>query len=85
MNVVMANCWKRRRKRYCGHIDKINQNNIRKSLSFQVPIWYKGVYREKAFAVLKPFLEENILNERMRICMRKFAQKIEYIQKRFKD
>ena len=34
MNVVMSNQWKRRRKRYGGHIDIIYKNDIRKNITF---------------------------------------------------
>ena len=40
---------------------------------------------EIAIQILKPFLEENILNEKMRICIRSYAHKIYYIQKRVRD
>lgn len=34
MNVVIANIWKRRRKRWGGAIDFINKNIIRRALTF---------------------------------------------------
>ena len=54
MNVVMANQWKRRRKRYGGDINLINRNNIRKNITFQMICWV-DLRSHQSFQILKPF------------------------------
>ena len=60
------------------------RNFVRRSLTFYSNTQFENK-REKAFAVLKPFLEENIHLERIRMKVRTFCSQIEFMQKKIRD
>ena len=87
MNLVIANLWKRRMRKWCGqNADRglYYRNFVRRSLTFYANSQVENK-REKALAILKPFLEENIHLERIRVRVRTFCSQIEFMQKKIRD
>jgi hypothetical protein len=84
MNVVIANMWRRRRKRWGGDMFFINTNVIRRNLTIQATYQYDARY-ERAIQIVKPFLMENYQVENIRLAVRKFYQDIGLIQRKIRD
>lgn len=58
MNVVIANMWNRRRKRWGGDVFIINTNILRRNFSLFSYVQHDARY-QRALQVVKPFLMEN--------------------------
>ena len=71
MNVVIANMWTRRRKRWGGEVYIINTNILRRNFSLFAYAQH-DIRKERAMRFLKPFLLENYVIENIRIAMRKY-------------
>jgi hypothetical protein len=75
MNVVMANMWKRRRRRWGTEIAIINKNILRRNLGLHAFFQYESRYA-KAMSIVQPFLMENYQVENIRLAVRKFYDDI---------
>lgn len=58
MNVVIANMWNRRRKRWGGQVAIINCNILRRNFSLFAYVQHDARY-QKSLEMVKPFLMEN--------------------------
>lgn len=84
MNVVIANMWHRRTKRWGGD-PLFNMKNLwRRNVTFYGMV-QKESREKESLAMLKVFLSQNIDIERLRICVREFYHNITLIQKRMRD
>mmetsp|Transcript_13544 Transcript_13544/g.21126 ORF Transcript_13544/g.21126 Transcript_13544/m.21126 type:complete len:140 (+) Transcript_13544:1358-1777(+) len=83
MRLVIAQCWRRRVKRWGGDRSLINDNLVRRNITFVGSTMY-DMQRERAQTILKPFLQQNIDLEKIRVTVRDFYKSIEYMQKRMR-
>lgn len=84
MNVVIANMWHRRCKRWGPSTEFNNTNFWRRHVTF-FAMPQVQVREQQSLAMLKVFLKENIGIERFKIAMREFYRNINLIQKKMRD
>ena len=84
MSVIIANMWKRSKRRWGPSIEIINQNQIRRVFTFQT-LMLKDKQNKRCLEILHPFLVDNIKIILIKNSIKKFYKLIEFIQKRLRD
>jgi hypothetical protein len=87
MNLVIAQIWRRRSKRFCGYpgdYSNIYKLRIKNTLTLVGPL-INEFYIDNCLRTLKYFLRDNIYNVMAKIKVVEFFHNIEYMQDRIRD
>jgi len=83
MRLVIAQRWRRRIKRWGRDRELITTNLLRRNMTM-LSNTFNELMVERSYAILKPFLQQNIDLEKMRITVRGFYDSIQYMQRRIR-